>query len=138
MNDATLFPKMKRWMIALLVVGVLAVPTFFIARHITERHRQTNNVRHDAQWFTTALKTGNERAAANYLSRPKMDSTVLEQALRTHARSLITTDFDTAPVSFRKNGSMLLATFQCSGRTLLTFYTEDGGDVWRVADLKSQ
>jgi uncharacterized membrane protein len=129
---------MKRWIISLLVVVALAIPAFFVARHFSERHRQTTNVRHDAQWFTTALKTGNERAASNYLARPKMDSTALEQALRTHAQSLLTTDFDTAPVRFRTEGSTLLATFQCSGQAALTFYTEDGGDIWRVAELKSQ
>ena len=129
---------MKRWILALVVVGLLAVPGFFAARHLSERRRQTNNVRHDAQGFTTALKIGNERAAANYLARPKMDSATLEQALRTHAQSLLSTDFDAAPVTFRSDGAALLATFHCSGGAALTFYTEDSGDIWRVAELKSQ
>jgi hypothetical protein len=129
---------MKRWIVALIVVGLLSIPAFFVAVHFTERRRQTNNVRHHAQWFATALKTGNERAASNYLARPKMDFTALEKALYTHAKSMLTTDFDTAPVTFRSDGSTLLATFQCSGQAALTFYSEDGGDVWRIAELKSQ
>lgn len=125
-------------MFALLVVGVPAIPGFFVARHCSERQRQADNVRHSAQWFTTSLKIGNQRAASNYLARPRMDSTALEQALRTQAQSLLTTDFDTAPVRFHTDGSTLLATFQCSGQTELTFYTGDRGDVWRVAGLKSR
>lgn len=129
---------MKRWIIALVVVALLAIPGFFVARNLSERRRQTINVRHDALWFTTALKTGNERAVANYLARPKMDSAALEQALRSHAQSLLSTDFDATPITFRSDGSTLSATFHCSGGAALTFYTEDGGDIWRVAELKSQ
>lgn len=129
---------MKRWIIALLLIVLLAVAGFFVARHFSERSRQTGNVRHAAQWFTDSLKIGNERAVANYLARPKMDWPILEQALRTHAQSLLKTDFDTAPVSFRTDGPTLFATFHCTSGAALTFYTEDGGDVWRVAELKPE
>ncbi|MGV3661555.1 MAG: ATP-dependent Clp protease proteolytic subunit [Prosthecobacter sp.] len=126
---------MKRWKIALVVVGLLAIPAFFAARHFSERHRQTTNVRHDAQWFMSALRSGNERAVSNYLAQSKMAPTALVEALKTHSQALLTTDFETAPVTFRTEGSKLLATFHCSGQAALTFYTEDGGDVWRVAEL---
>jgi hypothetical protein len=128
---------MKRWIIPLMIVTLLAAAGFFVARHLSERHRQEGNVRHDAHWFTDSIKIGNDRAVANYLARPKMDWPRLEQALRTHAQSLLTTDFDTAPVRFGTQGSTLFATFHCTGGAALTFYTEDGGDVWRVAELKA-
>lgn len=129
---------MKRWIIALAIVVLLAISAFFVASHFTERSRQTGNVRHDAQWFTISLKIGNERAVANYLARPKMEWPILEQALHTHAQSLLKTDFETVPVNFRADGPILFATFHCTGGAALTFYTEDGGDVWRIAELKAE
>lgn len=126
---------MKRFTIVSVIV--LIVPSFFVARHFTERNRQAGNVRHDAQWFTDSIRVGNLRAVANYLSRPKVTTQEMEVAMGKHLESVMSTDFETAPISFRSDGSTLLATFECEDRTLLTFYTEDGGDIWRIAEIRS-
>jgi len=127
---------MKRFIIVSVVV--LAIAGGFVARHLTNQNRQAGNVRHDAQWFIGSLRLGNERAVANYLSRSKMATAELEEAMEKHLQSLMSTDFGTAPVSFRSDGSTLLATFECEDQTQLTFFTEDGGDVWRVAEIRSR
>jgi hypothetical protein len=129
---------MKRLFRICIALIVLAIPSFFIARHYTDRARQARNVRHDAQWFVTSLKLGNERAAANYLAQPSMDSGSLDQALRIHARSLLLTNFETAPLQLRSQDSILVATFSCSDGAQLTFASADDGDMWRFHDLKAQ
>ncbi|MEP4079028.1 hypothetical protein [Haloferula sp.] len=126
---------MKRWRLVVAIIGLLVVGMLG-ARHFTERARQATNVRHDASNFTNALKTGNERAVANYLALPKTDFEALDMALRTHAQALLRTDFDSAPVRFHTSDSTLFATFECVDQAELIFYTEDSGDVWRVAEIK--
>jgi hypothetical protein len=126
---------MKRLIITIVIV--MATSGFFVALHFNERSRQAGNARHDAQWFMNSLKIGNQRAVANYLGRPKMDSADMEKAMLVHARSLIETDFVNAPLTFQTKGPTLFATFRCSGQVSLTFYTEDGGEIWRVAEIRS-
>jgi hypothetical protein len=126
---------MKLWRLAIaiivpLVIGVLG------ARHYAERARQARNVRHDASYFKTALKTGNDRVVANYLALPKTDHATIDLALQAHAQALLRTDYDNAPVRFHANSSTVFATFECDDQTELTFYSEDSGDVWRVAEIK--
>lgn len=90
----------------------LVILSFFVARHYTEQNRQTRNVRHDAQWFTDSLRVGNERAVTNFLAHPKMTKQEFKVAVGKHLHSVMSTDFATAPITFRSEGSTLLATFE--------------------------
>ena len=89
-------------------------------------------ITHDAQWLTTAPKAGNECAAENYSPPTKMSAGDLQQALRAHAKSILTTDFESLSPRFAKEDGVLCATFDCHDSVELKFYTEDQGDTWHV------
>jgi hypothetical protein len=121
---------------AILLLCVSAV--VFVTWRIVERRDLVRNVSWDAQWFSASLKNGNERAAANYLSRSKMTETNLQQALMTNAKALLTTDFDSVSPHLTKEDRVWLATFDCRDGVELRFYTEDDGTTWYVYDLRKK
>ena len=127
---------MKRILVAGVIV--LAVSSVFVVLHFVVRNRQAGNVRNDALWLMNSLRTGNQRAVATYLAHPKMSAADMEKGMLAYAQALIATDFENAPLTFRTEGAALFASFQCSEDVILTFYTEDGGDIWRVAEIQSR
>jgi hypothetical protein len=129
---------MKRWIKITIAVISVAVFGVLLAKHYSDRALQARNVRHDVQRFMMSLKLGNERAAANFLARPNMDSGAFDQALRAQARSLLSTNFETAPLQFRGEGPLLLATFSCADGAKLTFASADDGEMWRFYEIKAQ
>src|SRR5687767_14825911 len=87
-----------------------AVSGMLVAGCLSRRGHLAANAIADAQWFSTALKIGNARAAANYLSRAKMAESDLQQALKEHALSLLTADFDSIRPRLTKQNGIWLAT----------------------------